>query len=214
MIDLLPFLVEDYCEEHSSPELPLLYQLNRETHQKLLRPRMVSGKLQGALLSLISRWLKPENILELGTYSGYATLCLAEGLPPNGTIDTIEMDEEREEMIARYFAQTPYHDQIQLHIGAALDILPTLKKSYGLVFIDADKREYVQYYEGILPLLKQGGIILVDNVLWDGKVVAEVPLNDKDTIAIQEFNNFVQNDSRVKNVLLPFRDGLMIIEKL
>jgi predicted O-methyltransferase YrrM len=214
MIELLPQLIEDYCEEHTSPESDMLYQLNRETHLCSLRPRMLSGPLQGGLLSLISRLMRPLHILEIGTFTGYAALCLAEGLQENGTLDTIEIDPEAEEMIRCYFEQSPYKDRLFLHIGAALDILPALPKIWDLVMIDANKKEYLDYYKMIIPQVRKGGIVLVDNVLWSGKVVEEVKCNDKDTQAILAFNDYVQQDPAVRNLLLPFRDGIMIIEKL
>ena len=214
MIELLPQLIEDYCEEHTSPESDLLYQLNRETHLRSLCPRMLSGPLQGGLLSFISRLMRPLHILEIGTFTGYATLCLAEGLQENGTLDTIEIDAEAEEMIRMYFDRSPYKKQLFLHIGAAVDILPTLHKTWDIVMIDADKKEYLDYYKAIIPQVRKGGIILVDNVLWSGKVVEEIKHNDKDTPAILAFNAYVQQDTTVRNLLLPFRDGIMIIEKL
>ena len=175
---------------------------------------MISGKLQGSFLSLISRMMNPEYILEIGTYTGYATLCLAEGLRKGGEIDTIEIDEEQQEIILNYLNQSEYRENIHLHIGPALEIIPRLDRVWDLVLIDADKREYIEYYDLILPHLKKNGIILVDNVLWSGKVVEEVKSNDKDTKAIMAFNNYVQQDSSVRKLLLPFRDGMMIIEKL
>lgn len=214
MFDLLPLDIEHYCEEHTSPESDLLYALNRETHLKSLRPRMISGKLQGGFLSFISRLMQPENVLELGTYTGYAAICLAEGVKEGGCVDTVEIDEEQEEIIRRYFENSEYKEKLKLHIGAALEIIPQLNKTWDLVMIDANKKEYIQYYEMILPRLRKGGIILVDNVLWSGKVVQEVKQNDKDTKAILAFNDYVQNDQRVKNLLLPFRDGILMIEKL
>ena len=214
MIELLPQLIEDYCEEHSSPESALLYQLNRETHLRSLRPRMLSGPLQGGLLSLISRLIRPLHVLEIGTYTGYAALCLSEGLQENGTLDTIEIDPEAEEIILRYFEQSPCKEQLFLHIGNALDVLPTLHKIWDIVMIDADKKEYLDYYKLIIPQVRKGGIILVDNVLWSGKVVEEIKQNDRDTQAILAFNEYVQHDSTVRNLLLPFRDGIMMIEKL
>ncbi len=214
MIDLLPQEIEYYCEEHTTGENELLYRLYRETHIKGLRPRMLSGKLQGSLLAFISRMLQPRRILEIGTYTGYATLCLAEGLQEDGSIDTIEIDEEQEEIIRRYFDQSPFRNKINLHIGSALDIIPNLSHTWDLVMIDADKREYLDYYRFILPEVRKNGIILVDNVLWSGKVVEEIRNNDKDTKSITDFNDFVRQDPSVRNLLLPFRDGLMIIEKL
>ena len=214
MIELLPQLIEYYCEEHTSPESALLYRLNRETNLRTLRPRMLSGVLQGGLLSFISRLMHPQHILEIGTFTGYATLCLAEGLQENGTLDTIEIDPEAEEIIRRYFEQSPYHKQLFLHIGNALDILPALHKTFDLVIIDADKKEYLDYYKLIISKVRKGGIILVDNVLWSGKVIEEVKQNDRDTQAILAFNDYVQQDNSVRNLLLPFRDGMMMIEKL
>jgi Predicted O-methyltransferase len=214
MFDLLPQEIEYYCEEHSSPESELLYHLNRETHLKALRPRMISGKIQGGFLSFVSRMMQPQHILELGTYTGYATLCLAEGLKENGRIDTVEIDEEQVENILEYFNKSEYKEQIRLHIGNALEVIPTLTPMWDLVMIDADKQNYIKYYDLILPKLRKGGIILVDNVLWSGKVIEEVKHNDKDTKAIMAFNDYVQQDPNVKNLILPFRDGIMMIEKL
>jgi len=206
--------IEEYCEAHSTSEDDLLNRLDRETNLKVLRPRMISGHLQGAFLSFISRLLRPTSILEIGTYTGYAALCLAEGLSPDGTLDTIEIDEELEDIIQKYFNQSRYKEQIILHIGDARTIIPTLNKKWDLVFIDAEKKEYFDYYEAILPHIQQGGIILIDNVLWSGKVIQEVKENDKDTQSIIDFNKYIQNDQRVRNLLLPLRDGIMIIEKL
>jgi len=152
--------------------------------------------------------------LEIGAYTGYSALCLAEGLQENGTLDTIEIALEAEEIIRRYFDLSPYKEQLFLHIGAALDILPTLDKTWDIVMIDADKKEYLDYYKAIIPHVRKGGIVLVDNVLWSGKVIDEVKHNDKDTPAILAFNDYVQQDTAVRNLLLPFRDGMMIIEKL
>lgn len=214
MMDLLPVAIEQYCEDHTTEESPLLYQLNRETHLKAMRPRMISGKVQGFFLSMISRLVKPLRILEVGTYTGYATLCLAEGLEQGGTVDTIEKDEEQRDIILRFFSRSEYSDRIHLHIGDALDILPQLDKIWDLVLIDADKKQYIDYFEWILPRLRKGGIVLVDNVLWSGKVVEEVKANDKDTRAIMAFNDYIQQNTLVRNGLLPFRDGVMLIEKL
>src|SRR5574344_64105 len=206
--------IEEYCEAHSTSEDDLLNRLDRETNLKVLRPRMISGHLQGAFMSFISLLLHPTSILEIGTYTGYAALCLAEGLSPDGTLDTIEIDEEFEDIIQMYFNQSRYKQQIILRIGDARAIIPTLNKKWDLVFIDAEKKEYFDYYEAILPQIQQGGIILIDNVLWSGKVIQEVKENDKDTQSIIDFNKYIQNDQRVRNLLLPLRDGIMIIEKL
>jgi predicted O-methyltransferase YrrM len=158
--------------------------------------------------------IKPVNILEIGTFTGYAALCLAEGLQPTGALHTIDIDEESEEIITKYFNQSVYKEKLHLHIGNALEIVPTLNKTWDLVFIDAEKSEYLQYYEMVLPYVKNGGFILADNVLWSGKVTESIAGNDAETQAIIEFNDFIQNDPRVENVLLPMRDGLMLIEKI
>lgn len=206
--------LEEYCEAHSTPESDLLYRLNRETNLKCIKPRMISGHLQGRLLSFISQMMRPKRILEIGTYTGYATLCLAEGLTDEGRIDTIEIDEELEEMIRRYFSQSDYKEKITLHVGDALQVLKQLDAPWDLVFMDAEKDDYIAYYELVMPRLRQGGIILADNVLWSGKVIQTVKTGDKETRALMKFNDYVLADERVKNFLLPFRDGIMVIEKL
>lgn len=206
--------LEEYCEAHSTPESDLLYRLNRETNLKCIKPRMISGHLQGRLLSFISQMMRPKRILEIGTYTGYATLCLAEGLTDEGRIDTIEIDEELEEIIRRYFSQSDYKEKITLHVGDALQVLKQLDATWDLVFMDAEKDDYIAYYELVMPRLRQGGIILADNVLWSGKVIQTVKTSDKETRALMKFNDYVLADERVKNFLLPFRDGIMVIEKL
>jgi len=170
--------------------------------------------LQGKFLSMISKMIKPVNILEIGTFTGYSALCLVEGLQSNGTLHTIEIDEELEEIITKYFNLSAHKEKLHLHIGSALEIIPALNKIWDLVFMDAEKTEYLQYYKMVLPYVKKGGFILADNVLWSGKVAEPVAENDIETRAIMEFNDFVQNDPRVENVLLPLRDGLLLIEKL
>jgi predicted O-methyltransferase YrrM len=175
---------------------------------------MLSGKLQGRFLSLLSRLIKPVNILEIGTYTGYATLCLAEGLQAGGVLHTIEIDAEREEFIRQCIAQSVFAEQIRLHIGNAQTIIPTLQFTWDLVFIDADKQSYQQYYDWVLPQTRKGGLILADNVLWNSKVIRDVENNDLETKSLMTFNNYVTADERVYNLLLPFRDGMMIIEKL
>lgn len=214
MFDLIPEEIERYCEEHTSVESDLLYQLNRETNRKVLRPRMLSGLLQGSFLSMISKMMKPKNILEIGTYTGYSALCLAQGLQKDGNLHTIEIDEELEDMIRKYISKSEYSAQIQLHIGDANLLIDQIEEVWDLVFMDAEKKDYVNYYEKILPKVKSGGFILVDNVLWSGKVVQEIAHNDHETKAITQFNEYIQNDKRVKNMILPFRDGIMLIEKL
>ncbi len=202
--------LEDYIAQHSEAEPELLQQLNKETHQKILQPRMLSGHFQGRVLSILSKITGPQHILELGTYTGYATLCLAEGLKTGGSIDTIDINEELEEIQQKYFELSPYRDQIIQHFGNALDIIPTLNKKFDLVFIDANKENYIQYWNLILPMMNKGGVILSDNVLWSGKVLEEVKKNDKSTKILLEYNEITRNDPRVETVLLPIRDGLTL----
>ena len=206
--------LEEYCEAHSTPQPELLYRLTRETHQKVMNPRMLSGHLQGMLLTMLCRMMRARRVLEIGTYTGYSALCIAEGLADDGLLHTIEVNEEREEMIRRYLAQSPYQDKIQLHIGDALQVIPTLQEQWDMVYIDGDKEQYTDYYEMVLPQVRKGGIILADNVLWGEKVIHEIRSGDKDTKAVCAFNEHVQNDERVTNFILPVRDGLMFIEKL
>lgn len=214
MFDLIDPDIEEYCEAHTSPESDMMHRLYRETNLNVMNPRMLSGHLQGSFLTMISRMLRPRHILEIGTYTGYSALCLAEGLTPDGRLDTIEINEELEDMILKYFQQSPKRNQINLIIGNALQLIPSIDVSYDLVFLDAEKQDYLAYYQMILPKIRQGGILLVDNVLWNEKVVREVKEKDKDTKAIMEFNDFVQKDPAVKNMMLPFRDGILLIEKL
>ncbi|RXR20660.1 O-methyltransferase [Flavobacterium amnicola] len=202
--------LEDYVAKHSENEPELLVRLNKETHQKVLQPRMLSGHFQGRVLSMLSKIIRPTNILEIGTYTGYAALCLAEGLPENGTLDTIDIKEELVDFQRKYFGQSPWANQIQAHLGDALDIIPTLNKKFDLVFIDADKENYINYFEMIVPLMNKGGIILSDNVLWSGKVLEEVNPNDKSTQILLEYNKIIKEDPRVETVLLPIRDGLTV----
>ncbi len=205
--------LEQYIEAHTSPEDELLQELVRYTHLHVMHPRMLSGHLQGQFLSAISHMLQPQCILEIGTFTGYATLCMAKGLAPNGIIHTIEHNDELEEGTRSFFDRSAYASQIHLHIGKALKIIPALNESFDLVFIDGDKREYSAYYDTVFDKVRSGGFILADNVLWDGKVVEEPLPSDAQTKGIVHFNNMVQNDARVDNLLLPLRDGLMIIRK-
>lgn len=202
--------LEQYIEKHSATEPEILQQLTKETYQKILLPRMLSGHFQGRVLSMLSKILSPKHILELGTYTGYATLCLAEGLKSDGTIDTIDINEELEDIQQKYFGASEFKDQIIQHIGNALDIVPTLNKKFDLVFIDADKENYINYWNLIVPMMNKGGIILSDNVLWSGKVLEEVQKNDKSTPILLEYNKIVNEDPRVETVLLPIRDGLTV----
>ena len=214
MTSLITEQIESYCEAHTTCETELLYRLYRETHLKTLRPRMLAGHLQGRFLAIISKMIKPEKILEIGTFTGYSALCLAEGLQENGELHTIEIEEEFEEVITKYFSLSVNKEKLHLHIGNALEIIPALNYPWDLVFMDAEKSEYLQYYEMVLPAVKKGGFILADNMLWNCKVIEPVAENDLETKAVVAFNNYIQNDLRVANVLLPVRDGLLLIEKL
>jgi len=200
--------LEDYVAQHSENEPELLARLNKETHQKILQPRMLSGHFQGRFLSMISKLTRPKAILEIGTYTGYAALCLAEGLAENGTLDTIDNNEELFDFQRKYFDESAWGTQIQQHLGNALEIIPTLNKKFDLVFIDADKENYINYFNMIVPMMNQGGLILSDNVLWSGKVLEPVKANDKSTKVLLEYNEILKNDPRVETVLLPIRDGL------
>jgi caffeoyl-CoA O-methyltransferase len=202
--------LDTYVTNHSENEPELLAQLNKETHQKILQPRMLSGHFQGRVLSMLSKIIHPTTILEVGTYTGYATLCLAEGLAENGTIDTIDIEEELVDFQRNYFNKSPWAKQINQHLGDALDIIPTLNKKYDLVFIDADKENYINYFNLIVPMMNKGGIILSDNVLWSGKVLEEVKPGDITTQILLEYNQILKNDTRVETVLLPIRDGLTV----
>ena len=203
--------LQQYIGDHSMEESDLLKALERETHQKVLQPRMLSGSYQGRLLALLARMIGPKKILEVGTYSGYATLCMAEGLTTGGSIDTIDHNEELADMQRRYFDQSPYGNQIVQHLGEAKDILKTLAGPYDLVFLDADKENYPHYFDLIINKLETGGILLSDNVLWSGKVLEKA--TDEATSALQEYNHKINNDVRVETVILPIRDGLTITRK-
>jgi predicted O-methyltransferase YrrM len=206
--------LDRYVHHHSEAESELLNELNRETYLKVLQPRMLSGHVQGRILSMYSKLIRPERILEIGTYTGYSAICLAEGLTDGGTLHTIEKNEELLPIINRYVERAGLSDKIKLHIGNALPIIESMDITFDLVFIDADKTNYLNYYEAVLPKMKSGGCIIADNVLWSGKVLDEEELkNDLDTRALDEFNKAVTADERVDNVLLPVRDGLMVVIK-
>lgn len=205
--------MEDYIILHSDKEPEYLAKVNRDTHIRLINPRMCSGHLQGRVLSMFCHMIQPKRILEIGTFTGYSALCMAEALTDEGIIHTIEIDDELEEFIRQNFEGSEYNDKIKLHIGDALSVIELLDETFDLVFIDADKREYQAYYEAVLPKLRAGGFILADNTLWDGKVLKPVHDNDKQTIEIMKFNDFITSDSRVEKVMLPLRDGLTIIRK-
>lgn len=209
----IPEKLDDYVVKHSEDEPELLQQLSRETHQKILQPRMLTGHYQGRLLSMISKLVKPKNILEIGTYTGYSALCLAEGMQSNGELHTIDINEELFDFQRKYFEKSNYGNQIHQHLGNALDIVPKLNINFDLVFIDADKTNYVNYFNIIIDKLNPGGIILSDNVLWSGKVIEKVKPDDFDTKALIEYNTLLKEDSRIETVLLPIRDGLTISRK-
>ncbi|MBR9859759.1 O-methyltransferase [bacterium] len=207
--------LSDYAEAFTSRESDLLAEINRDTHANVLNPRMLSGHLQGRILSLFSKLQKPRNILEIGTYTGYSALCMAEGLAEGGQLHTIDINEELETRLRSYFDRSEYKDQIRLHIGNALEIVPALGKTFDLVFIDADKENYLNYYKMIIDDLPSGALIIADNVLWSGKVVSDKErANDEETKALHEFNSYVNDDERVEQVLMPVRDGLLVIRKL
>ena len=210
----LPEKLDAYIVSHSEEEPELLQQLTRETYQKILQPIMLSGPYQGRVLSMISKLIRPKTILELGTFTGYATLCLAEGLQAVGEIDTIDVNEELVDFQRKYFDKSKYGTQINQHLGSALDIIPSLDKTFDLVFIDADKPNYVNYFNLIIDKLNPGGIILSDNVLWHGKVIEPLKIKDYSTKAVLAFNTLLKNDKRIETVLLPIRDGLTISRKI
>lgn len=205
--------INSYVLSHSDPEPELLARINRHTHLKVLNPRMLSGHLQGRVLSMISKMIQPTYVLEIGTFTGYSAICLAEGLTPKGELHTIEIDDELADMIVGNFDASPNGQQIFLHTGDALSILKDLIRTWDLVFIDADKREYDAYFEAILPQVRPGGFILADNTLWDGKVLMTPLPQDDQTKAIMDFNDKIANDQRIEKVILPFRDGLTLIRK-
>ena len=206
-------LLEKYIHENSSPEDALLHELDRETHLRVLNPRMISGHIQGKFLELIVKMFRPKSILEIGTFTGYSALCMAAGLEEGTTIDTCEVDDELEPLAQSFFDRSAHGHKITLHIGSALEIAPTLGKQFDLVFIDGDKREYPAYYDMLMDkgLVHSGTVMLADNILWYGKVVQPVAHNDHHTQALIEFNRKVVEDSRVESVILPLRDGINII---
>ncbi|MCG8582083.1 MAG: O-methyltransferase [Bacteroidales bacterium] len=206
--------LEQYILNHIDEEEPVLQELNRQTHIQMLQPRMLSGHLQGKILKMLVQMINPMNVLEIGTFTGYSAISMAMGLQKEGAmIDTIEINDENEEFIQRFINKAKLNESIQLHIGSAIDIIPQLNKTYDLVFMDGDKRQYRKYYELIFDKLNPGGLILADNILWDGKVVQELHPNDAYTREILEFNKMVKEDGRVEKVILPFRDGISIIRK-
>ncbi len=206
----LPENIDNYAVNHSQEEPQLLKELNRETWQTVLNPRMLSGAFQGRVLSMISKLVNPKTILEIGTYTGYSALCLAEGLQENGVLHTIDKNEELEELQYKYFQKSEFRDQIKQHIGNALEIIPTIDTKFDLVFIDADKVNYINYFNLIIEKMNKGGVILSDNVLWSGKVVEELNPKDIDTKTLLKYNKLLNSDKRLETILLPIRDGLTI----
>ena len=209
-MNFLPEKIDNYVVTHSQAEPQLLQELSRETWQKVLAPRMLSGHLQGRVLSMLSKLIKPRFILEIGTYTGYSALCLAEGMTADGVLHTIDINEELHDFQRKYFNQSPWGSQITQHTGNALEIIPGLTAKFDLVFIDADKRNYPNYLALLLPKLPKGAVILSDNVLWSGKVVEKVAKDDLDTQALLEYNQLLNEHPRLETVLLPIRDGLTI----
>lgn len=205
--------LEQYVETMSSPEEALLRELERETYLRVINPRMISGHIQGKLMEMLVRMLRPRRILEIGTFTGYSALCMAAGLDDGGIIDTCEIDDELEEIIRSFFDRSQHGGKIRLHIGSALEIAPTLGERYDLVFMDGDKREYTAYYNMLMDngLVGSGSFILADNILWYGKVVEPVAKGDKQTQAIVDFNRMIREDERVENVIIPIRDGINLI---
>ena len=202
--------LENYAAQHTEDEPLLLQELNKRTHLNVLQPRMISGHFQGRFLSLLSKMVQPRTILEIGTYTGYATLCLAEGLHPEGVLHTIDIKEELTDLQREFFDRSGYGNQIVQHLGKAADIIPALDTTFDLVFIDADKQNYALYFDLVIEKMNRGGLILSDNVLWSGKVVEEVKHNDKHTQALMAYNQKIKDDPRVETVLLPIRDGITL----
>jgi len=202
----------DYANAHSTVASSLLQRIERETHLEVLQPRMLSGPFQGRLLSLISKLVQPERILEIGTYTGYSALCLAEGLTKEGKLITLDVNEELQKRVQGYFNASDYSEHIDYRIGDALDLIPALNETWDLVFIDADKKNYVNYYDLVVDRVRFGGLILADNVLWSGKVIDE-KAQDKETVLLRQYNERINRDERVENILLPIRDGIMVARK-
>ena len=212
-MEFLPQEIDEFITRFSDKEPELLAQLNHETWEKVLIPRMLSGHFQGRVISMLSHMIQPKRILEIGTYTGYSAICFAEGLQENGIIHTIDINEELESMVNKYIEKSNLKETIINHIGNALDIIPTLKEEFDIVFIDADKSNYSNYYDLVFDKVKKGGYIIADNVLWSGKVVENRKDLDQDTLALIDYSEKIHNDTRVQHVLFPIRDGLMIARK-
>jgi predicted O-methyltransferase YrrM len=212
-MNFIPQEIEAYALMYSDAELDVLKRLNRETHLKMNMPQMLSGHMQGLMLQLLSKMVRPKNILEIGTFTGYSAICLAQGLQEGGMLHTIDVNEEFREIITRYIKEAGLQGKITLHIGPAVNILPALKEEFDLVFIDADKENYSTYYDQVFPHVRPGGYIIADNVLWSGKILNSPMKMDIETRALHDYNHKIHTDPRVEKVLLPLRDGLMIARK-
>ena len=212
-MEFLDSEIEQYALEHSEEESTLLHELNRQTHLNILQPRMLSGHLQGRILSMLSQSVQPKTILEIGTYTGYSALCLAEGLRNSGVLYTIDINKELAPFAQQFFNKSSYKNLIKMVVGDALEIIPDLSFKWDLVFIDADKENYSNYFDSVIPRVNKGGMIIADNVLWSGKVIKPTSKNDIETDSLKIFNEKVHSDSRVSNVLMPVRDGMMIMIK-
>ncbi|MDE0772317.1 MAG: O-methyltransferase [Salibacteraceae bacterium] len=213
-MEFLDEKLDDYVTAHSEAENEVLAELNRQTHLKILIPRMLAGHYQGRVLSMLSHMIKPTTILEIGTYTGYSAICFAEGLAANGVIHTIDLNEELESFQSEYFKKSGCSDQIVQHVGKALEVIPKIEGNFDLVYIDADKENYCNYYDQTIDRVNKGGYIIADNVLWSGKVIEPLDPKDEETRMLLEYNKKIQDDERVQNVLLPIRDGLMVARKL
>ncbi|WP_422362444.1 O-methyltransferase [Reichenbachiella sp.] len=213
-MDFIKKDIQDYSANHTTAASSLLEKIDRETNLNVLRPRMLSGHVQGRILSMLSHMIRPKCILEIGTYTGYSALCMAEGLSDDGKLYTIDINEELEPIVQQYFEESDYTSRLEYLIGDAMELIPTIDEKFDLVFIDADKVNYLNYYELVLNKMNPGGFVIADNILWSGKVTSSPKANDKDTKALIEFNQKVHEDSRVENVLMPVRDGLMILRVL
>jgi caffeoyl-CoA O-methyltransferase len=214
-MEIIQEAIQQYCDMHTSPEGEVLKKLNRDTYANVMQPRMLSGHFQGRLLSMLSHMIKPKNILEIGTYTGYSAICLAEGLQEGGRLITIDVNAEQEDRVRKYVREAGMENKIQLIIGDALNVIKALDMTFDIVFIDADKPNYPAYYDLVMDKVVPGGYIIADNVLWSGKVIDEKEkMKDKDTQILDAFNKKIQNDPFVENILLPVRDGLMILRKI
>jgi len=213
-MDFLPEELEKYVELHTSEEPEILKKLSRETYAKVLMPRMLSGHIQGRFLKMICGMIQPKQVLEVGTFTGYSSICLSESLAPGGLIHTIDINEELSEMVNRYINEAGAEKKIKTYIGSALNIIPTIKETFDLVFIDADKKNYKNYFNLVIDRVRMGGYIMADNALWSGKVLEEQNKTDEETLGIIEYNNMVMKDKRVDSILVPIRDGIMISKKI